>query len=149
MPPSVAEKEMADAMQRRTDERRAQIARYQTASFEDLLASCREEHPTWDDETRELFVRAKQQLSPRILDGAIVHRASWRALLAKVSCPLLVFTGDPSLGAIVTDPVYAAAEGLYPAMERAAIPGVGHHVRYENPEPYTAAMKAFLARIAG
>jgi hypothetical protein len=41
------------------------------------------------------------------------------------------------------------AEQIMPTLEHVHTPGVGHLIRYDSPEPYTSATKAFLARIFG
>jgi pimeloyl-ACP methyl ester carboxylesterase len=127
--------------------RQEEAIRRNGMSFPDLLAECRQMHPTWDDETCENWKWGKHQLSPHYFDGPAVPRPSWRETLTQITCPLLLFTADPTLGAGVTDAAYADAEKLNPRLERVHVPGVGHHIRFEKPKPYAAAFKAFLARV--
>jgi len=58
----------------------------------------------------------------------------------------LIFTGDPELGAIVTDEIYAVATSMARQVERVHIHGVGHHIRFAAPQPFTQAVKAFLRK---
>ena len=58
-----------------------------------------------------------------------------------------MFTGDPSLGAIVTDEIMTEADCIHPHVERVHVPGVGHHIRFARHDVYTQAFREFLARI--
>jgi hypothetical protein len=55
-----------------------------------------------------------------------------------------MFTGDPELGALVTEVIYEVAKSLSPQLERVHIPDVGHHIRFAAPQPFTEAVRAFL-----
>lgn len=131
------------------ESRRAEMARRAKMTLAELVAECHEIHPTWDAETCCLFMIAKKQLSPKILDMGILHRRPWREILERIRCPILFFTGDIEKGAIVTPQAAEEAQRLSAFVEHVHISGVGHHIRYENPDPYTAAVEAFLARIYG
>ena len=126
--------------------RHAQLAHYAEASLEQLVDEFRTQHPTWDEETLSLFAAAKQRLHSLVLERGLV-RASWRETLAQIGCPMLVFTGDPERGAIVSEAVISEAQEMHARLERAHIPGVGHHVRYEAPELYTEAFRRYLAEV--
>ncbi|MFH1085385.1 MAG: alpha/beta hydrolase [Chloroflexota bacterium] len=129
--------------------RQAERERQQRMTHDELLAENRAQHPTWDEETLQLFATAKRQLDGRVHTADIVTPRPWREVLAGVRCPTLVLTGDPAPGAIVTEAVAQAALALFAGLERVHIPGVGHHVRYEAPAPYTRAVQNYLARIHG
>jgi N-formylmaleamate deformylase len=135
-------------MTRSGPDRRAQLEHHHELPLEELIAEFRELHRTWDEETLALFAAAKKRLSPRMLDQGLAFHP-WRETLAQVQCPMLVFTGDPSLGAIVTDAVFEEAQRIHGQIERVHIPGVGHHIRYEAPHPYTQAVRRYLAGIFG
>ena len=119
---------------------------YRQQSLEEGIAACETEHPNWEAGTCEWFFRAKQALRFEHLGGA-PDTTTWKESLPDVQCPILMFTADPALGAIVTDEIYAVAKLLAPQVERVHIPGVGHHIRYGAPQPFTKAVKAFLHKV--
>lgn len=130
-------------------DRRAALAEQMAKSYEELLAENVALHPTWDQETLELFATAKRQLDDRVHDAPIVDDKGWREYLGAITCPVLVYTGDPTLGAIISDDVAQAALARCDHLTHEHISGVGHHIRYEGPELYTAAFKRYLAEIYG
>jgi len=127
--------------------RREMFEAYRRQSLEEGIAACEVEHPNWEAGTCEWFFRAKQALSFNMLTGSAPETTSWKESLPDVQCPILMFTGDPALGAIVTDEIYSVATSLAPQVERVHIPGVGHHIRYAAPQPFTQAVKAFLHEV--
>jgi pimeloyl-ACP methyl ester carboxylesterase len=69
----------------------------------------------------------------------------WQELAGRITCPVLLLTGDPALGAIITPDVAAEALALMPRSELAHIAGAGHAIRREQPAAYLAALQAFIA----
>ncbi|MBN1873252.1 MAG: alpha/beta hydrolase [Anaerolineae bacterium] len=124
-----------------------QFEAFKKQSLEEGIAACETEHPNWEAGTCALFFRAKLELNFNVFKGVKLDLATWQESLPGVSCPVLIFTGDPELGAIVTDGVFDIAKSLTPQVERVHIPGVGHHIRYAEPQPYTQAFKAFLFKV--
>ena len=128
---------------RQSMDREGLIAHYKTISLVDLIEEHRQMHPSWDEETLGLFSSAKKKLDPGIVRGEIVAPASWRETLAEIKCPILTFTAEPELGAIVTSEVWADAVKINSQLEGAHVPGAGHHIRYEQEEAFTKAITAF------
>ena len=129
-------------------ERQAAIDRFRTLTFEEHRAEWQRNRPQWSDEMLDLMAEAKKLISPEIIRRQWVT-VDWKETLAQVRCPILLFTGDSSMGALVTPEALAEAKRLVPSIEHVHTPGVGHLIRYDSPEPYTSATKAFLARIYG
>jgi pimeloyl-ACP methyl ester carboxylesterase len=127
--------------------RQEELERRAAMSDEALLAENRAQHPGWEEETLRLWTNAKRQLDGRVHNAEIVTARPWREVLMGVRCPTLFITGDPSHGSIVNDEVAKAALMLNGNLERTHIPGVGHHVRFESPEIYTATVKGFTAKV--
>jgi N-formylmaleamate deformylase len=120
---------------------------FKEQSLEEGIAACEAEHPNWEAGTCELFFRAKLELNFNVFTGSAPDVTTWQETLPDVQCPVLMFTGDPALGAIVTDEVFDVAKSLAPQVERVHIPGVGHHIRYAAPQPFAGAVKAFLHQV--
>lgn len=129
-------------------QRQAELEHYRTASFEELRAEWQAKHPHWTDEMLDLMAEAKKLMSPESIRRKWVT-VDWKETLVQIRCPILVFTGDASLGALVTESAIQTAKKLVPTLEHVHTPGVGHLIRYDSPEPYTSATKAFLARVFG
>jgi N-formylmaleamate deformylase len=119
---------------------------------EELVEQYRVEQPRWPEELWQLMATSKKQLDPAIID-ALVGKVSdvataWPTKIAAIACPVLLLTGNPALGGIVTPEVEARVRELNPRIEIVNVPDVGHLVRYDNYPAFTAALRAFLARIA-
>jgi N-formylmaleamate deformylase len=141
-------RELAEERARRTRPGRMEMFRaYKEQSLEEGIAACEAEHPNWEAGTCEWFFRAKQALNLNMITGTAPDLMTWQESLPDVRCPVLMFTGDPELGAIVTDEIYAVAISLAPQVERVHISGVGHHIRYGAPQPFTRAVQAFLHKV--
>jgi pimeloyl-ACP methyl ester carboxylesterase len=68
----------------------------------------------------------------------------WQQVVQAISCPTLLITADPDKGGIVTPELAEEACAMNSNLHVAHIPGVGHHIRFENYDPYRAAVMAFL-----
>lgn len=78
--------------------------------------------------------------------GAVFKRESVVDRLGEIAAPTLVVVGAED---VATPPEKAQqiADGV-PGAELVTIPDAGHHTPIENPAPVTAALEAFLARVA-
>nr|NIT54977.1 alpha/beta hydrolase [Fodinibius sp.]NIW43382.1 alpha/beta hydrolase [Gammaproteobacteria bacterium]NIW97335.1 alpha/beta hydrolase [Phycisphaerae bacterium]NIY23561.1 alpha/beta hydrolase [Fodinibius sp.] len=63
------------------------------------------------------------------------------------TCPTLLVTGDPDLGAIVTPEVAEAIAGLQPQIQVAHIAGAGHNIRREQFERFLGAVTIFIQTV--
>ncbi len=101
----------------------------------------------WSDEELEPWADAKEQFKlsvvQRNLDAAL-KVASWREVVAQIRCPLLLITGDPDRGAIVTPQVAQEVTEIWHDSQVVHIPGAGHNIRREQYKPYIAAITNFL-----
>jgi N-formylmaleamate deformylase len=134
--------------QRPLAQRQAEMDRYRTATVEELRAEWQAKHPHWTDEMLDLMAETKKLMSPESIRRQWVT-VDWRETLRQVRCPILLFTGDVALGALVSEDAVQMAKEMAPTLEHVHTPGVGHLIRYDSPEPYTSATKEFLARVFG
>ena len=115
-------------------------------SLEQIMAECREEHPTWPEMYVRPWCQGKKELDLNFLSSP--HQASsWQEQLPKIKCPLLVITADPAVGGIVTPEAASLAKELNPNVREVNFPGVGHHVRFAVHAAYMKAFNAFLQEI--
>ena len=119
---------------------------------EELLDGQRAEHPTWTDAELEPWADAKQQFSPivlTVLDQDNAASVAWQAIMPRITCPALLITADPELGAIVTPQSAAILEALVPHLEIAHIPDAGHNIRRDQFDHFMDVVRSFLRRQQG
>ncbi|MEN9935050.1 MAG: hypothetical protein RLZZ387_1629 [Chloroflexota bacterium] len=112
---------------------------------DELLRKGRAEHPTWPEDQDAPWADAKTQVNPDIFETADGILIDWQAVVPRIACPLLLITGDPELGGIVTPDVSREVQSLLPGAQVAHIAGAGHSVRRDRRDSYLAAVHAFLA----
>jgi pimeloyl-ACP methyl ester carboxylesterase len=119
----------------------------QNKSLEQIMAECREAHPTWP----EPYVRAWSQGKLEMDLNALVFFGrdsdAWRKYVPAIQCPALLITGDPAQGGIVTPEMARAAQDMNPKIRVHHFPGVGHHVRFAAHADYMEAFQAFLRAV--
>lgn len=118
----------------------------QEQTFEQVLAQCRIDHPTWPDVYARAWCQGKKQLDPNFMSGEL-SMGDWQDIVPRIACPVLVFTADPVLGGIVTPELAQKVIDLNPQIRVFNIPEVGHHVRFANHALYMQAFKSFLAQL--
>jgi N-formylmaleamate deformylase len=129
------------------DEVRSGIGRMldavRAAAPEDRLRLAHEANPDWDAAELPGWVESKLQFDDRVLDEPIIG-GDWRATAGRVQAPVLLVTGDPERGAIVTPSAAAAFAALHPATTVRRFPGAGHNVHREAYGEVLAAVRDFL-----
>lgn len=117
-------------------------------TLEELLVQYREEHPTWPEVLVRQMCESKKQLDPTILDTLAERmqheRSSWQTTLQTIKHPMLIFTANPELGALVTPEAAARIRELNPSVTLVNVPNVGHLIRYDNYQAFMDHLRAFL-----
>ena len=128
----------------------AWMREFQALSAEERRARAAQERPAWAEIDRLHWADAKGQFNldvvARRTDPA---RQPWRETARQIACPILLITGDPERGGIVTPESAREAAGFWRQGGVVHVPGTGHNIRRENYEPYRAAVEAFLREGAG
>ncbi len=103
-------------------------------------------NPTWAQEEILPWADSKAELNIDILQPALaaVNAFRWREIIAGIECPILLITGDPELGAVVTPEAAQEAAHLWKQGEVVHIAGAGHNIRRDRYAEMMAAVKAFL-----
>jgi N-formylmaleamate deformylase len=121
-------------------------------TFDELVVAQRRDSPHWPEDETARWARAKQRFHPDVtaIFGTHSDHAAdrLRAALDAVTCPVLLLTGDPGQGALVTAEAAAVLGDHLADLEVVHLPGTGHSIRHDDPAGYGAAVRAFLARIA-
>ncbi len=127
--------------------RRAGLERDKSQGRETLLIRAKADNPSWAPEEWDDWLDSKMMVDT----GALPYpstQSSWREVLARISCPTLLLTGDPALGAIVTAEVARECTDIQPLVTVAHIAGAGHSIRREQFDAYVGAVRSFLAQHA-
>jgi pimeloyl-ACP methyl ester carboxylesterase len=128
----------------------AEFAATRVMPFEEAFAYYRKQfNPAVSDEMVHFLTQSKREQSPNIFNGYRGPDTSWRDLLTKIKCPVLLFTGNPDKGALVTETAYIEAIKIAPQIERMHVESVGHLIRYEAFGTFMGALKPFLEKVYG
>ena len=122
----------------------------------DLKALRREEriakgfamNPNWVEEEIIPWADSKAEFHTDVLGPALaaVPNATWREVMSRIECPILLITGDPELHAIVTPEVAQEAAQIWKHGEVVHISGAGHNIHRDRYDETMAAVRAFLNR---
>jgi pimeloyl-ACP methyl ester carboxylesterase len=121
----------------------AQKAKSQT----DIAAAGQVRSPQWDLIEFEPWSQAKLQVTPVVLQPRPTNQPSWQDSISKISCPTLLITGDPDLGAIVSAETAHSVTAQNDKIQSVHIPGAGHNIRREQFDQFLVAVTSFLQAV--
>jgi N-formylmaleamate deformylase len=136
----------------RSEETRMEWARKLPAqSIDELKTMNRKDHPTWTDEMIHLMSESKKQFDPTFVDILLRslnrNRIEWLSTIGTVGFPLLIITGNPELGGIVTGEVAARIHKLNSKIQIKNVPDVGHLIRFDKFNEFMSALLTFLGNL--
>ncbi len=114
---------------------------------EELIAHARSGSPTWPEAELGPWADAKLRFSFNILLRREPETMDWPATVRRITCPALLITADPALGALVTPESAAELQALAPQTRIAHIAGAGHSIHREQFARYIEAVRAFMAEV--
>jgi len=126
----------------------ASIISHKRKTRADLLAQVQQEHPDWSEVNQALWADSKHRFSlniTQILTPKGGTPLGFLLVMSRISCPGLLITADPQLGAIISDEDAAAMLSVLSKFQRAHIPGAGHSIRREQFDRYIEVVRDFLA----
>ena len=95
---------------------------------------------------------SKKQLDPMIIetlpDRMKFERSNWQTTIQNISHPMLLFTANPDLGAIVTPESAEKVHELNPKVIIVNIPDVGHLIRFDKYSVFMDTLRAFLRQVS-
>jgi N-formylmaleamate deformylase len=124
----------------------ADLRAKQALNPEQLLDLIRHDQPNWHPDEFEPWVESKYQTSFEIFRIFESAWESWQDVVGRITCPLLLLTGDVNLGALVT-PAMAARVDRRPNGRVVHIAGAGHCIRRDQHAEYLEALTAFLTEV--
>lgn len=117
---------------------------------EERIARAAADNPRWVEEELIPWAHSKEEVVLAVQDyRGTVRDYPWRLTLARITCPILLVTGDPELGAIVTPEVAREAEELWHNGRVAHMGGAGHSIHRDRYDETMAAVRSFLAAHRG
>jgi N-formylmaleamate deformylase len=135
------------ADQERRAQMRAWITELKRKTREEMIAEQRVASPGWSEAELGPWADAKLRFSFNALNRLGVAAVDWQATLRRVTCPALLMTADPELGAIVTEEDAVAIQALIPQLRVVHIPEAGHSIRREQFDRYIDIVRSFLAEV--
>jgi pimeloyl-ACP methyl ester carboxylesterase len=128
-------------------DRREWMSGLKRATRDELLAQQRAETPGWSEAELGPWADAKHRFSCNLIGAFTTPPAAgldWPATLGRIACPALLITGDPALGAIVTEEDARALSALVPGLRVAHVAGAGHNIRRDRFDDYLELVRGFL-----
>ncbi len=134
----------------RWDTRGAAIARERMPdTHAGWIARCRQQNPDWHDDEVSAWAEAKMQFYRRAEPSRVAPRPPWQGIAQSITCPVLLITGDPDRGAIISPGIAREAMGLLAQGQLAHISGAGHCIHRDQFEPTMAVVRRFLGEMVG
>lgn len=125
---------------------RAWLTEFHNLDTEARIAAAGDVRPNWSEEDRRYWAEGKGLFNLDCLnDLSPGPLARWRDIARQITCPVLLITGDPALGGIVTMTLAEEAVRMWPDGSIVNIPNAGHNIRRDQYAPFHTAVTAFLA----
>ena len=121
-----------------------QLAEQQKLPQEEIIAFGRARSPKWDESEFGPWSLAKKAVSLNVFTYRLDTAADWRDSVAKISCPVLLVTGDPERGGIVTSETASEAAAANAKVQVANISDAGHNIRRDNFADFMERVQGFL-----
>jgi pimeloyl-ACP methyl ester carboxylesterase len=122
----------------------AQVEARKALSREQIIAQCRADNPRWGETEYGPWAESKLQLSLNVFQLMSNPPTPWQELVGRISCPILLISGDPERGAIITPEIAQEAMNTWQTGQVVHIPDAGHCIRRDQPDLYTVVVREFL-----
>ena len=124
---------------------RSELLDHQRLDRAALIAECSQKNPGWHKDEVSTWADSKHQMSDAALVKILVSmRGGWREFVRMASCPILLVTGNPERGAIITPEMVRECSSLWKQGQEAHIPGAGHCIHRDRFGLYMKKVKTFL-----
>lgn len=122
-------------------------------SHEDRLEQAQFEHPLWTTDDLGPWMTAQDQFDmavfEHIMDSLQVpwHQTPWREVVARITCPALILTGENRREAIVTPSLASELQRINSRCQVVHIEGTGHNIRRDCFTHFINAVITFLKEL--
>ena len=107
--------------------------------------------PDDDDITLQIRAKTLSMLDPEVLTQAIDGTATENFIaemdVERITCPSLLFRGDPALGGVIGDEEIEWFKSVLPGCLVVSVPGVGHNIHTQKPEEFSRVAAMFLETV--
>jgi N-formylmaleamate deformylase len=118
-----------------------------TLSPAEAQQQAREMNPGWDEAEIGPWLESKLEFNPAVVEYIAARPdADWQDVVSRITCPLLLITGDPTHHPIITPRAAQLAQQLWQNGELAQIAGAGHSIHRDRFEETMMAVENFLGR---
>ncbi len=125
---------------------RAALTENKSHTRDELVAFCHSRSPDWAEADLVSWAESKLAVALSAVSSVSAPRPPWQDIARRFACPVLLVTGEPQRGALVTPEVATEAAALCPSLEVVHVPGAGHSVRRDRFAGYIQAVSTFLGR---
>ncbi|MBO0792972.1 MAG: alpha/beta hydrolase [Ktedonobacteraceae bacterium] len=118
-------------------------------SLEERKAAC-QKNTGWSEMTVEQWAISKEQLNAALLSvgpAPVVSERPPLEILAAIRSPLLLVTGDPARGAMITPEQVTQVLAVQPQARELHIPETGHCIRFDQPRAYAESVGEWLRHV--
>lgn len=122
------------------------IREIQQMQLAPIVSMYQRENLQWAAEESIRMAVAREQFNLDFFNYDILRDWEWRGTVKQITCPMLLFTGDPEKGAIVTPDIAEYILTYNPHSEHANIAGAGHSIRRDKPAAYFRAAIQFIQK---
>lgn len=114
-------------------------------SLPEVLSELGARHPRRSPELVRLIAQARLRTRPEAFDVLMPPNPDFRPLVSAIRAPTLLVVGGP--GGVVTRELAVELQGLNGRLQVAQIVEAGHALHFDQPERFTAIVKAFLGSL--
>lgn len=111
---------------------------------EEVMAICHRDNPKWQEAELRPWAESKLQFDLNFLQIERIFHKEWQEVVPAITCPTLLITSEPALGALVTPEIAQMAVYLNPKLQSVHVPGAGHNIRRENYPEFIKIVRNFL-----
>ena len=122
------------------------IREMQKMQLVQIVSMYQRENLQWAAEESIRMAVAREQFSPDFFNYDILRDWEWRGTVKQITCPMLLFTGDPEKGSIVTPDIAQYVQTYNTNSEHVNIAGAGHCIRRDKPAAYLRAAIQFIQK---
>ncbi len=117
----------------------------------EMVTREREVNPQWPDGDYEPWAQSKLQFNMAVLElmqrNKLPPSPPWKTIIAPITCPILLITGEVARGGLVTPEVADELRQTAADARVAHISDAGHSVRRDQFDNYAQVVRAFLAEV--
>ncbi len=126
----------------------AWLTALQNQSRESLIAMQRVESPDWPEVDLVPWADSKLRISLKFFDHLSPFNIDWPVVVGGIRCPVLLITGDPERGALVTPEYALTLQAWLPQLRTVHIPGAGHSIRRDQFAAFMNVVRPFLSEVS-